>query len=52
MRARLKASLLEKGVSPIDAAWTDEVLDPTRSDHRFRPPLRHLQAGHAAPVTA
>ncbi len=29
VRARLKASLLEKGVSPIDAAWADEALDPT-----------------------
>ena len=29
VRTRLKASLLEKGVSPIDAAWSDEALDPT-----------------------
>ncbi|HET9060426.1 MAG TPA: alpha-glucan family phosphorylase, partial [Acidimicrobiales bacterium] len=29
VRSRLKASLLEKGVSPIDAAWADEILDPT-----------------------
>jgi starch phosphorylase len=29
VRAHLKAALLEKGVSPIDAAWADEVLDPT-----------------------
>jgi starch phosphorylase len=28
-RPRLKAALLEKGVSPIDAAWTDDALDPT-----------------------
>ncbi len=29
VRSRLKASLLEKGVSPGDAAWADEALDPT-----------------------
>ncbi len=29
VRARVKASLLDQGVSPIDAAWADEVLDPT-----------------------
>jgi glycogen phosphorylase len=29
VRAQLKSSLLEQGVSPIDAAWADEVLDPT-----------------------
>ena len=29
VRARLKASLLDQGVTPIDAAWADEVLDPT-----------------------
>ena len=29
MRSRLKASLGEKGVSPIDSAWADDVLDPT-----------------------
>ena len=29
VRAQLRASLLEKGVSPIDAAWADEALDPT-----------------------
>jgi glycogen phosphorylase len=29
VRARLKGALLEQGVSPIDAAWADEVLDPT-----------------------
>ncbi len=29
VRAHLRASLLEKGVSPIDAAWADEALDPT-----------------------
>ncbi|HUB72133.1 MAG TPA: alpha-glucan family phosphorylase [Acidimicrobiales bacterium] len=28
-RAQLKASLLDKGVSPIDAAWADDVLDPS-----------------------
>jgi len=28
VRARLRRSLLEQGVSPSDAAWTDEVLDP------------------------
>ena len=29
VRSQLRASLLEKGVSPIDAAWADEALDPT-----------------------
>jgi starch phosphorylase len=29
VRANLKSSLVEKGVSPIDAAWADDVLDPT-----------------------
>jgi starch phosphorylase len=29
VRTRLKATLLEKGMSPIDVAWTDEALDPT-----------------------
>jgi starch phosphorylase len=29
VRARVKASLLDQGASPIDAAWADEVLDPT-----------------------
>ncbi|MGH9105077.1 MAG: alpha-glucan family phosphorylase, partial [Acidimicrobiales bacterium] len=29
VRGRLKSSLVEKGVSPIDAAWADEALDPT-----------------------
>ena len=29
VRSRLKASLLDKGVSPMDAAWADEALDPT-----------------------
>ena len=29
VRSRVKSSLLEKGVSPIDAAWADEALDPT-----------------------
>jgi starch phosphorylase len=29
VRSRLKAALLDKGVSPIDAAWADEALDPT-----------------------
>ena len=29
VRSRLKVSLLDQGVSPIDAAWADEVLDPT-----------------------
>jgi starch phosphorylase len=28
VRDRLKRSLLASGVSPADAAWTDEVLDP------------------------
>jgi glycogen phosphorylase len=28
VRDRLRRSLLEQGVAPIDAAWTDEVLDP------------------------
>ncbi|HTV11789.1 MAG TPA: alpha-glucan family phosphorylase [Acidimicrobiales bacterium] len=29
VRSHLKASLVERGVSPIDAAWADDVLDPT-----------------------
>lgn len=29
VRARLKAALLDQGFSPIDAAWADDVLDPT-----------------------
>jgi starch phosphorylase len=29
VRTRLRSSLLEQGASPIDAAWADEVLDPT-----------------------
>jgi starch phosphorylase len=29
VRSHLKASLLDKGVSPMDAAWADEALDPT-----------------------
>ena len=29
VRTHLKAALLEKGMSPIDAAWADDVLDPT-----------------------
>jgi glycogen phosphorylase len=29
VRSELKAALLEKGVSPLDAAWADEALDPT-----------------------
>jgi len=29
VRARARASLLDQGVSPIDAAWADEILDPT-----------------------
>lgn len=29
VRTRVKAGLLDQGISPIDAAWADEVLDPT-----------------------
>ena len=29
VRSQLKSSLLEKGASPMDAAWADEALDPT-----------------------
>jgi starch phosphorylase len=29
VRARLKSSLIDQGVSPVDAAWADEALDPT-----------------------
>jgi len=29
VRSHLKASLLDKGVSPMDAAWAEEALDPT-----------------------
>ncbi|MGA3218794.1 MAG: alpha-glucan family phosphorylase [Acidimicrobiales bacterium] len=29
VRSHLKSSLLEKGASPMDAAWADEALDPT-----------------------
>ena len=29
VRARVKASLIDQGASPVDAAWADEVLDPT-----------------------
>ena len=28
-RSRLKAALIDRGVSPIDGAWADDVLDPT-----------------------
>jgi starch phosphorylase len=29
VRQRLRASLLEQGASPVDAAWAEEALDPT-----------------------
>ncbi len=29
VRSQLKSSLVEKGASPVDAAWADEALDPT-----------------------
>jgi glycogen phosphorylase len=29
VRARLRGALLDRGVSPIDAAWAEEALDPT-----------------------
>ena len=29
VRARIKATLADQGVPPVDSAWSDEVLDPT-----------------------
>ena len=52
VRQRLRDSALARGVSESDVAWTQRGARPPRPDHRLRPALRRLQAGHAAAVAA
>ena len=52
VRARLQASLCRPGVSRHRRGVGRRGPRPPVPDHRLLPPLRHLQAGHAAAVPA
>ena len=52
VRQRLELAELGRGISPSETSWTTEALDPDALTICFFAPLRHLQAGHAAPQPA
>jgi starch phosphorylase len=53
VRSQLKSSLVEKGASPVDAAWADEALDPTLLTIGFAagsPPTSGLRSCFPSPT--
>ena len=52
IRARLRATGLDRGQSPSELEWCDERPRPEGAHDRLRPPLRDLQACDAAALAA
>ena len=52
VRRRLRESALARGMSPSDVVVVRRGARPQGAHDLLRPPLRHLQAGHAAAVAA